>query len=1230
MAEGQAEASPGAGADGAGLLLAVEQVGADVAALTRLLAAQPAEVAARVDIDAATAGIVMRLGTLGSALDQLRLSLLAGLDRAAERVDQPSWLPELLADLAGLGNRVEAAGAQTGEDPRLNDLTARLDQPTWLPELRATLGQLGARPAPEDGLASPLNDLATRIEQVVADAAEGTRLQLAALTTVPGVPPGEAAEQVDEASGRIASRISAMGNTLDQLRISLLSELDRVGERLDRPAWLPELQSATGDEVAALPLQDDLGSVLGELQSRVTRVLDDPRLDEVATAVADLSERVAPLPDRLKAIAVLVDRLTPLARAGDEAGSIVGLLDRVSTTLDQIVARLPSSPEPGTGLVPMVRGDGDEPSGGVADLLADVSRRQDEVTTAVSSVLDQVRGPTGVDAVLDRMEQRERSLAARLDRIDSELRRRPDGESGARAEPGLVAAQALDAASGAHDAAGDAAAGPGAPGGNLEQLRISLLEGLDRVAVRLDQPAWLPELQAALRDVAADRSPEDDDVAVPGANLARPLDDPRLDDVATAMAELAERVAPLPKRLAAIAVQVDRLTPLARTGDEAGSLFGQLDRLNTALDQIVAHFADTGAAAAEAQPVTEDRDERSGAIVDLLAGVTRGQGEVAESVGMILDQMRGPMVIDTVMDRMEQRERSLAARLDRIDAQLRRDIEEAPAPAGDAEATIRLGELASAVAAIDPGARLTRLEETLGDLAESSRADLAALNRLLAAQPDEVGSYVAAAAGAAAARTGALGGNLEQLRTSLLEGLDRVADRLDQPAWLPQLQTVIDDAAAARARQDDGPVPDGDGEPVEDDPRLDRVATAVAELAERVAPLPERLTAIAVQVDRLTPLARAGDEAGSVLGQLDRVSATLDQIVAHLPSPVEPETSLTAGRQAAERAEALAQVMAGLARRQDEVAAAVSSVLDQMSGPMGTNTVLDRLEQRESSLVARLDRIDSELRRRTEVPVDASPRSDLDAARVLRVVLEAVERQERTVSAQLDHLDADVRTIAAGPASATVVPWAEPTALETVLDGLDEQQRAVARQLGWVGDRLAEVATQLIPTDSPPAEAGWSRAVDEVVAHLDRREQALSMRLDRMEVELRRSIAARPAEPRSEESGELRAAVDRLSAMVESTAQRLDRRLSSIDVARRAPPPSTSADVASVRLAELRAERALVQDRLREERVLASRADRDEEADAEAFDAHLYSAYNAYETDVTDVNDVNDVNDADP
>jgi len=264
------------------------------------------------------------------------------------------------------------------------------------------------------------------------------------------------------------------------------------------------------------------------------------------------------------------------------------------------------------------------------------------------------------------------------------------------------------------------------------------------------------------------------------------------------------------------------------------------------------------------------------------------------------------------------------------------------------------------------------------------------------------------------------------------------------------------------------------------------------------------------------------------------VGAGLDVVTAHLTAS---GADTAPPRAEDERLEGIVEALTGLARRQDEVTAAVASVLDHGPGPKSIDAVLDRMEQRERSLAARLDRIDASLRTRPE----PGPATDPDGKRLLTAMLDAFARQERTFVARLDQLDADVRA----SASSRSAPPAGGPPLEAVLCRLDEQEQGVARQLDWVGDRLAEVAAHLIPAAEPdPVSDDRFDAVVEALAGIARRQDQLATRFSAL-------AAQRQAAP---------------------------------------APPSPAKEAAERRLATLRAERAQVKVRLDQERLLAARA----------------------------------------
>jgi len=602
--------------DGSGLLPAIERIGAEVTSLTRLVSAQPEEVAARVGFDAATSAVAVRIGAFGSALDQLRLSLLAGLDRNAERLDQPTWLPDLLDALGTLAARLDhavadlpsrdgflAAIAATDPSDRLTRLEATLaatDPTERLTRLEATLAAIAATD-PSDGLtrleatlaASDPGPRLARLEATLSELGEAARTDAAATAGLLAAQPEQLTDHLATATGAVTTRIAVLGAALDQLRISLLGGLDHATERIDQPPWLPALQERM-DELTAASAETGPDPVLVELGAQQARLTADPRLDDLAVAIAELAtelragvdeasaldglgarlgaieaanaraaedalvlaERVAPLPDRLGAIAAQLDRLTPLARAGDEVGSLVGRLDRLGASLDQVMARLSATTDAG----PRPEGADGERLDGVVEALTGVARRQDEVTAAVASVLDQAQGPRSVDAVLDRLEQRERSLVARLDRIDAGLRSRTEGPgsaTGGAERPDAAAERALRAVLDAVEGQGTA------------------------FAARLDR------LDGQVRSLAARPAP---DASPPGP----PLD-----------------------------------TVLRRLDEQEQTMARQLDWVGDRLAEVAAHLLPRQADESIRSGSGPAPDERLEMVVEALAGIARRQDQLA-------------------------------------------------------------------------------------------------------------------------------------------------------------------------------------------------------------------------------------------------------------------------------------------------------------------------------------------------------------------------------------------------------------------------------------------------------------------------------------------------------------------------------------------------------------------------------------------------------------------------
>ena len=649
------------------VLLAVERVQGEVAALSRAVAATPEEVAARLDVDAAAAAIGVRVSALGSALDQLRLSLLAALDRTGDRLESPPWLADLQSVLVGLGRRFDA--------------------PVWMPELQGALAGLGSPGAGE---------------------AQGR----------------QAAAEISLALER-SPRLEELAATVASLRND--SRLDDVVRAVTQLAE----GIRTGNEVAEA--LDHLGERLGAIEAAAAGA---------AREANALATRVGSVPERLSAIASQVDRITPLARVGDRAGTLFDRLDRVTSGVEEVVGLLQAGGAGG-------RDDEEHDDArfeAVVDVLSGVTRRQDEVTAAVGSMLDQIRSPKGLESVLERGEQRERSLAARLDRIDDELRR-------------LIERGSLDIA--------PQASVLEAVRSTVERQEQELAARLERIDLELRRVGEaaeestggrLEELSAAVANLGSDSRIDDVAAAVAeladgvraGAAVADALDGlgERLsaieaagDRAAQETRALAEQVASVPERLGVIAVQVERMIPAGRSGDEAETLFGQLDRVAAGVDQAIRLLSAREALAiddrldqlsttvtrlagdpgdrltridqrldglveelreAGATGEEEEDDDRFEGLVDVLSGVTRRQDDVAAAVAEMLDQVRSPTgeatafggagrateetarMLDTVLDRVQQQEQTIAEHLDWVGDRLAAFAAQlAPGLAGD-------------------------------------------------------------------------------------------------------------------------------------------------------------------------------------------------------------------------------------------------------------------------------------------------------------------------------------------------------------------------------------------------------------------------------------------------------------------------------------------------------------------------------------------------------------------
>ncbi len=775
------------------MLLAVERIGADVAALGRALGDQPEEVAARLDIDAATAAIGVRVGALGSALDQLRLSLLAALDRTTDRLDAPPWLPDVRAALADLASRADqprwlpdlgVAVTQVGPavDPpgqvaisraSLADLTLRVDAPAWLADLRATLAD--RTPAAES--VTELADL---------------RAALTAVAHRIDTPPWLA-----ELHTALVDRISTLDVRTELAELA--AALTGVARDVYAPAWLPDLRAALTERTAAAPawptgpqtaLADNAGrgdspAWLVELRGTLAdigRRLDSPAwLPELRDAVADLASRL--------------DGLTLAAGQGELRNAIAGIGPVVERALGA--------------------GRGPEPVLQAIAALGD-DQRLDELTTTVDRMADDQR----------------------LDELTTTVARIADDP---RLDDVVAAVAAAD---------------PGERLGRVEKAVADLADGVRAGAAIADALDHLGERLASIEGAAG-----------------RVAEDARL---------LIDRVSPVPDRLSAIASQVDRITPLARVGDQAGSFFDQLDHVGAGVDELIRLLQAETDPAGRSRPHengeqgADEVDERFEAVVDVLSGVTRRQDEVLEAVASVLSQMRGPKGIDAVMERMEQRERSVAARLDRIDAELRRHGVGGPAPAAPGVPDAGLGRgIEALVAALDGqeralGSRLDQIDAELRRLGEETAA----------AAPQTVATVL-----------GTVLDRLQQQETEVASHLDWVGERLSEVA-----AHLVPDGSAGAA----------DTREARTGKRLDAVADVLARVARR-------------QDDLGAAMAKLLD------GDRDPVRGE------RLGAPARRQGELAAS--SVEAFSAVTQDLAGLVERLDRRLAGVESALEQDGSP---------------------------------------------------------------------------------------------------------------------------------------------------------------------------------------------------------------------------------------------------------------------------------------------------------
>jgi len=375
------------------------------------------------------------------------------------------------------------------------------------------------------------------------------------------------------------------------------------------------------------------------------------------------------------------------------------------------------------------------------------------------------------------------------------------------------------------------------------------------------------------------------------------------------------------------------------------------------------------------------------------------------------------------------------------------------------------------------------------------------------------------------------------------------------------------------------------------------VAADIRLLVERVGPLPDCVAAMAAQIDRITPLARSAGDAGSLLGQLDRVGTRLEQVLSHLGGDAlaSGPPARSEGLDEVVKFQAVLDMLAGVIRRQDQVATAVASVLDQLNGPTSVVTAITRTAQRERTVDLPLDRIDAGTAALSESRAVEVTRAADD--RLSAAVMKALELQEEAFAGRLDRLDTTIRALADQSRPATPVPG--PT-LESVLQRLDQQEQAISRRLEFVGDRLAEVAVHLVAAEEPAEQTGLASgvlerldAVRDAVTGLSRHQEALPATLARL-------VAQSPPPSPDPSVSAVGSRLDAVRDAVTGLARRQEALTANVTrlVAQIPPPPDPSASAAAARrLEELRNERVRVQVRLQEERLLAAQGWSDDPLD---------------------------------
>ena len=511
------------------------QVGKLVEQVERLAAAQPAS------------------AEMASAL-----KALADAHARSERDDPVKALKAVERQLDDLGARVEAAARRPAHDARaMEDLARRIEavraavERQARPEAGEFVAALAALNEKLDSAAASgsqsvanLSALAAMVARLEEEVRRPTAVSLDAkpiedlARRIEGVR-AAVERQARPDAGEFVAALAALNEKLDVSAASgsqsaaHLSTLATMVARLEEEARRP-----TAVSLDAKPLED-LGRRIDGMHGRLT-----PKVDDLRTALADIRARL----DR--------PAFVPQMEAVEAA------LRRMAAKVEETAARA-------------------APVAFDSQPLEDLVRRLDGSHGRLAPKVDDIHAALGE---LSAKFERPTRTAAEIARIEEALRRLGAQVETALARPGAVDPQALESLARRIDAVRSAAEANSALSPQVARLE----EGLAEIRARLDQPAYVPQIEAVdatLRRLAA-RFEEAAARPTTVSLDARPIEDlaRRIESVRASL-ETTPSLAPQVERLAtALGVVSDKLDRAAAPVDAQG-INATLAQMNRRLEE---------------------------------------------------------------------------------------------------------------------------------------------------------------------------------------------------------------------------------------------------------------------------------------------------------------------------------------------------------------------------------------------------------------------------------------------------------------------------------------------------------------------------------------------------------------------------------------------------------------------------------------------------------------------